>query len=123
MRNNYYDDYDEYDYHDDYDYKIKFDKFLEDDEEEDNEKAINDIDEDLLQCLDDARMPTKATSFKPAKKKKPEQTFDAGEVVTYRGKEVTIIFGPYEKNYKMLYEIQTHDGKVISAVSTSLHKK
>ena len=42
--------------------------------------------------------------------------------VLYRNKEATVVFGPYEKNYKKLYEIQTQDGKIITATSSALHK-
>ncbi len=123
MRNKYYDDYDGYnDYNYDYDERSsQYNKYFEDDDDEDEKNLADTIDDDdILQCFDDARISTKATIMKP-KKKKQEKIFNSGEIVTYRGKNATIVYGPYEKNYKQLYEIQTHDGKIVSATASALH--
>ena len=121
MRNYY--SYEEYDYDDTYDYdnRSKYNKFFDDDDEEEEKQATKNIDSDLFPYIDDARISTKATTFK-TKKKKQEKIFKIGDAVFYRNKEAVVVFGPYEKNYKQLYEIQTHDGKIVSATAAALRK-
>ena len=45
-----------------------------------------------------------------------------GDNVVYRKKPATVIYGPYEKNYKQVYELQMQDGTIVSAISTSIKK-
>ena len=123
IKKRFYDDYDGYDNYDN-EMEIKIPSFDEDeDEEEERDLKCEIDDEEMLQYFDDAKMSTSSrapsTTFK---KKKPEITFEQGEKVTYRNKEAVIVFGPYEKNYKKLYEIQMFDGKIIAATSNALHK-
>lgn len=124
IKKRFYDDYDGYDNYEN-EMEIEIPSFDDEDEEEDEEKNLKDAidDDEFLKYFDDARMPISAkapsTTFK---KKKPEIIFEQGEKVTYRNKEATIIFGPYEQNYKKFYEIQMIDGRIISATSTALHK-
>ena len=62
----------------------------------------------------------RATTMK--KKKVAEKAFNIGDSVIYRKHNATVMFGPYERNYKQLYELQMEDGTVMSAVSTSIKK-
>ena len=45
-----------------------------------------------------------------------------GDNVIYRKKQATVIYGPYEKNYKQVYELQMQDGTIVSAISTLIKK-
>ena len=127
IKKHFWDDYDEEDFANDP--RFQFPSFFDDDEDEEDddeeEKDLKDAidDEEMLQYFDDAKMSTSSRSLSTTfKKKKPEVTFEQGENVLYRNKEATVVFGPYEKNYKKLYEIQTQDGKIITATSSALHK-
>jgi hypothetical protein len=105
---------------------LDFESILKDldEEQEDEEKDLSSVvdDSDFSGYFDDAKISTKKrkTTFKPKKKKKQQNEFKIGEIVTFRNKKATIVFGPYERNYKILYEIQFEDGKIISASSTGL---
>jgi hypothetical protein len=102
----------------------------EDDEDEDISDNINEDklkntidDEKLLECFSDARMSTKGHGSTTMKKKKKDKIiYNIGDKVVYRKKKASVLFGPYEKNYKQIYEIQMEDGTVTSAISTSLKK-
>ena len=89
--------------------------------DENNEKILSSLDNDFLDSFGRIRVAPKSVTDKP-KKKKPEVTFKMGEKVLYRNKAAEVVFGPYDKNYKKMYEIQTSDGKVYSASSQALHK-
>lgn len=96
----------------------------EDDEDETTSQESVALDDDaIIDSLNDAHISTRktrATTIK--KKKKNEQEFGSGESVIYRKKHATVIFGPYEKNYKQVYELQMEDGTIVSAISTSIKK-
>jgi len=47
---------------------------------------------------------------------------DIGEDVVYRKKNAKVMYGPYEKNYKIFYELQMEDGTVTCAVAQSVRK-
>lgn len=95
------------------------------DEEEQQNQSFNFNDDEILNNLDNNQMPTvqkaKATTMK--KKKKPVKLFDIGDEVVYRKKSAFVVFGPFEKNYKQVYELQMEDGSVVSAISDSIKKK
>lgn len=57
------------------------------------------------------------------KKKKLDVVYDIGEDVVYRRKNAKVMYGPYEKNYKMFYELQMEDGTVTCAVAQSVRKE
>ena len=97
-----------------------------DDEEEKHNNSFNFNDDDILNNLDNNQMPSKqikakATTMK--KKKKPIKLFNIGDIVIYRKKQATVVFGPFEKNYKQVYELQMEDGSVVSAISDSIRKQ
>lgn len=98
-----------------------------DDEEEKHNNSFNLNDDDILNNLDNNQMPSskqikaKATTMK--KKKKPIKLFNIGDIVIYRKKQATVVFGPFEKNYKQVYELQMEDGSVVSAISDSIRKQ
>ena len=56
------------------------------------------------------------------KKKKLDVVYDIGEDVVYRKKNAKVMYGPYEKNYKIFYELQMEDGTVTCAVAQSVRK-
>ena len=55
--------------------------------------------------------------------KKGDELVYIGDIVIYRKKQATVVFGPFEKNYKQVYELQMEDGSVVSAISDSIRKQ
>ena len=110
--------------HDDLDFDSVMKEINDDLDELEEEKDLSNIidDNSFTDYFDDAKISTKKrkTTFKPKKKKKLQNSFKIGQTVTFRNKKATIVFGPYERNYKILYEIQFEDGKIISATSNGL---
>lgn len=81
----------------------------------------DDAEADVDAFLDDIQpMNQRSTTIK--KKKKNEIIFNVGDKVIYRKKQATVLFGPYEKNYKQVYELQMEDGSVTPAISVSIKK-
>lgn len=120
----YNNDYD-YNYQDEEEVDVRTLKFEEDDTEEEEVDEQADLrkmidDEDIISCLDDARVPTRAPNGK--RKRKEKVTFTVGERVVYRKKEATVIYGPYERSAKQMYELQLADGSVVSATATAVRK-
>ena len=104
---------------------LDFESILKDldEEHEEEEKDLSSVVDDgsFTSYFDDAKISTKRkTTFIPKKKKKQQNEFKIGETVTFRNKKATIVFGPYERNYKILYEIQFEDGKVMAATNNGL---
>lgn len=61
------------------------------------------------QDVDDEDAPVR----KP--KAKAKAKYKAGDKVTYRRQVATVLFGPYEKASKIMYELQMPDGTVMAA--------
>lgn len=88
------------------------DIFDDDDEEIDDikeQKMLETLDSDLLKYFSEARVVKKKNSFNK-KIKKEKNVFMAGEKVKFNNKNGCIIYGPYEKNDKIFYEIETTNG-------------
>ena len=118
-------DYDEYDYESPVKvYHLDGEEEMEDENEEDANVSIDD--EDIMSSLNDIRMPKKPAQRNYAtnipKKPKLKVEFASGDQVTYRKKKGMVLFGPYEKNYKQIYELQMEDGTIVSAIATSVKK-
>ena len=47
--------------------------------------------------------------------KQPKVKFKMGEQVMYRRRVATVMFGPYERASKTMYELRMDDGTVVSA--------
>jgi hypothetical protein len=114
-----------------YDNDLDFDsimKEINDDEIEEEEKDLSKVidDNSFSNYFEDARISTSSTkrktTFKSKRKKKQSEKFEIDEIALFRNKPVKIIYGPYEKNYKTLYEVQSEDGKIFSATNTGLKK-
>lgn len=115
-------DYDENDYEEAPVY-VSYLNDEEDEEEITRDGQMNIDDDTIMDSLNDAHISTRktrATTIK--KKKKNEMEFAMGDNVIYRKKQATVIYGPYEKNYKQVYELQVQDGTIVSAISTSIKK-
>ena len=123
-------DYDNNYYGED-DIKISYmDEHDEFDEEPHKDVKINE--NDFLNSLDGGepkpkRQKQKSTtktyrSTTMKKKKKLDVVYDIGEDVVYRKKNAKVMYGPYEKNYKIFYELQMEDGTVTCAVAQSVRK-
>mgnify|MGYP000957345898 CR=1 FL=1 len=67
---------------------------------------------------------TKAKSTTMKKKKKLDVVYEIGDEVVYRRKKAKVMFGPYERNYKMFYELLFVDeGVMVTAVAQSVRKE
>jgi hypothetical protein len=83
-----------------------------DDEEIDNikeQKMLETLDSDLLKYFSEARIVKKKNNLSK-KTKKEKNIFVAGEKVKFNNKTGCIIYGPYEKDDKTFYEIETSNG-------------
>jgi hypothetical protein len=90
----------------------EIDIFDDDDEEIDNikeQKMLETLDSDLLKYFSEARVVKKKNNFNK-KTKKEKNIFTAGEKVKFNNKNGCIIYGPYEKDDKIFYEIETTHG-------------
>lgn len=88
--------------------------FEEDDDEIDDikeQKMLETLDSDLLKYFNEARI-TKKKQIGNKKTKKEKNIFSVGEKVKFNNIVGTILFGPYEKNDKLFYEIETEYGIV-----------
>ena len=116
-------DYDEYDYEE---APVKVYYLDNEDEEENEDTNVSIDDDDLMSSLSDARIAKKPAQRNYAtnimKKPKLKVQFAAGEQVMYRKKKGMVLFGPYEKNYKQIYELQMEDGTIVSAIANSVKK-
>jgi len=67
---------------------------------------------------------SKARSTTMKKKKKLDVVYEINEEVVYRKKKAKVMYGPYEKNYKMFYELLfIDDGVMVTAVAQSVRKE
>lgn len=129
MRNYINYDFDENEYEESPVYIHRLDEEDEENEEESREfggsddAIIDDLDKDVLsQPQTTARKPRKQRATTMNKRKKLDVVYEVGTKVIYKKKNATVIFGPYEKNYKFIYELQMEDGSVTSAIATSVKK-
>lgn len=115
------DDYTEFDY--DEEYEISSASYMYDNDYINDDKDTH-IDENMIiDDLDnDVQLTHKEHATTMKRKKKPEVLFNIGDKVIYRKKTATVMFGPYEKNYKQVYELLTDEGSVLSAIATSIKK-
>jgi hypothetical protein len=115
------DDYIEFNY--DEEYEISSASYMYDNNYVNEDKDTHIDENTLIDDLDnDVQLTRKEHATTIKRKKKPEVLFNVGDKVMYRKKIVTVIFGPYEKNYKQVYELLTDEGSVVSAIATSIKK-
>ena len=91
---------------------------LDDDDFEECEGDISKVlDPELLEYFNDAKViGSKKTNFsKQKKKKKDKVVYESDQKVKFKGKKCTILYGPYDKDNKQFYELETENGNVISA--------
>lgn len=82
-----------------------------DDDEIDNikeQKMLETLDSDLLKYFNEAHVVKKKTITKKSKKEKI--VYIIGDKIKVNNIIGTIIYGPYEKDNKIFYEIETADG-------------
>lgn len=75
--------------------------------------------------LDDELMRMFGQGKKSSKPRRPrtkaaKPTFRVGDKVIYRRHEATVMFGPYERGSKAMYELRMDDGTVVSAHAQSI---
>jgi uncharacterized protein YaiL (DUF2058 family) len=104
---------------------VEEDIYKEDDDEvldaERERKLINVLDSDILKYFNEAQVIKKKpfNGCKKVKKEKPE--YAVGQKIKVNNLEGTILFGPYEQNDKIMYEVETEKG-VISIDYRSIKK-
>lgn len=114
-------DYNDYGDEDEVDVKSIVIDEDEEDEVEDNRDIRDAIDdEDIVNCFDDAHVSTKTTIGK--RKRKEKVVYNVGDAVIYRKKSATVLYGPYERGVRQMYELQLSDGSVVSATATAIKK-
>ena len=62
----------------------------------------------------------KSSEMKKKKRAKADVVYERGDSVIYKNKKCKILYGPYEKNYKDVYELLTEDNTIVSAIATSI---
>lgn len=84
---------------------------FDDDEIDDikEQKMLQTFDSDLLKYFNDARIMKKKCLINK-KVKKEKNIFITGDKVKFNNICGTIIYGPYEKNDKIFYEIESNNG-------------
>ena len=86
--------------------------YLDDDSDNDIEEEgiakINIDDDSIIDSLNETHVNNKSKVVAHSttmKKKKVEKVFISGDNVIYKKKNAMVVFGPYEKNYKKIYEL------------------
>jgi len=74
------------------------------------QKMLETLDSDLLKYFSEARVVKKKTVNKKSKKEKI--IFVVGDKVKINNISGTILYGPYEKDNKFFYELETKDGVI-----------
>ena len=80
---------------------------------------IEGVDEELMQMFGQRKQTDKPA--KPRRKKPAKPTFKPGDKVMYRKHEATVMFGPYERGTKIMYELRMSDGTVVTAHAQSVN--
>ena len=62
----------------------------------------------------------KSSEMKKKKRSRLDVIYERGDSVIYKNKKCKILYGPYEKNYKDVYELLTEDKTLVSAIATSI---
>jgi len=131
MRNYINYDYNEDEYEESpvYTYKLNEEEDDEYDEEKNkdfgasDDSIIDNLDKDIpMQPHPTVRKHRKQRATTMNKRKKLDVVYEVGTEVIYKKKKAKVIFGPYEKNYKFVYELQMEDGSITSAIATSVKK-
>ena len=89
----------------------------EDDDEECNGDITKVLDSELIEYFNDARViPSKKNNlFKTKKKKRDKIIFEMDQKVKVNGTKCIVLYGPFEKDNKQYYELETEAGNVIRA--------
>jgi hypothetical protein len=122
--NNYID----FDYNGDYEFEeapVYTYNIHDEDFDEENHKDLHINDDFLVDNLDkniEIKPQRKQRATTINKKRKLDTIYEIGSKVIYRKKNATVIYGPYERNYKFIYELQMEDGSIVSAIATSVKK-
>lgn len=72
------------------------------------------LDPDLIEYFNDARIIKRKTNFKSKKNKKDKIVYNVGEKVSINNEICTILYGPYEKDNKVYYEIENSKENVLA---------
>lgn len=104
------------------DYEIDKNNDCFDNEEE--EKDISKVlDDDLLEYFNDAKIYVSKNGSKSKRKKKEKIIFESGQTVFYKNEKCSVIYGPYERDGKQMYELETESDNIISAEYSSIKLK
>lgn len=99
----------------------KFVQDIDDDEDEDilierTQTIIKQLDPEILQYFDEANILNRKSSISKSKKKKKDKySFQVDQKILYNGKICSIIYGPYDKETKVMYELETASGEIVTA--------
>lgn len=105
-------------YNDEQDYSYQ--KFYTEEEYESGADISNINENDFLSVTNNDKPKRKRKKNNTIETKKTPSVFSSGDIVTYRKKQAIVLIGPYEKNFKQYYEIQIHDGSIVTATASAL---
>ena len=75
------------------------------------------LDDELMRLFGEKKRSDKP---RPLKVKQAKPVFKPGDKVVYRRRVATVMFGPYERGSKTMYELRMDDGTMVSAHAKSV---